>query len=223
MFEWILQSAAWTLLTKLYEKTFTRKKSDCPLVFVTANRHKLQEYRSILGLESLQSSGFDLEDVADVSLDAVAKRKVEIAKAKPELKKIPFFVEASGLRINAWNGLPGGLTKYFVDQVHTGGICKMMVAYTGNERAAEARTVLYLWNQGKLIGPIVGSIKGCIAEQPYGEAGFGWDSIFIPDGQASGERLTYAELGQELKNRISPRRVACLELMAHLKAAGLLR
>jgi XTP/dITP diphosphohydrolase len=223
MFEWLLQSLAWTFVTKLYERAFTRQKSDPPLVFVTANRHKLQEYRSILGLESLQSSGFDLEDIADVSLDAVAKRKVDLAKAKPELKKTSFFVEASGLKIDAWNGLPGGLTKYFVDQVRTDGICKMMVAFAGDERAAEARTVLYLCNKGTLIGPIVGSIKGFIAEQPCGAAGFGWDSIFIPDGQTAGARLTYAELGQELKNKMSPRHHACIELKAHLKATGLLR
>ena len=48
------------------------------------------------------------------------------------------------------------------------------------------------------------------------EGGFGYDPVFIPEGY----RQTFAELGQEVKNRFSHRAEACRKLAAFLQTAG---
>ena len=49
-----------------------------------------------------------------------------------------------------------------------------------------------------------GKISGVIAHEPRGEGGFGYDSIFVPDGYEK----TFAELSAEQKNQISHRAIA---------------
>lgn len=53
-----------------------------------------------------------------------------------------------------------------------------------------------------------GTAKGTIAEKPRGNKGFGWDSIFIPEGKTQ----TYAELSDEEMAKISPRVIAVEKL-----------
>jgi XTP/dITP diphosphohydrolase len=58
----------------------------------------------------------------------------------------------------------------------------------------------------------VGETRGRIAEEPRGSRGFGYDPIFIPEGSS----LTYAEMGEEVKNRISHRAKAFTALATWL-------
>jgi XTP/dITP diphosphohydrolase len=137
---------------------------------------------------------------------------------KRELRKVPFFLEVSGLQIHAWNGLPGGLTKHFIEQVKCEGICKMMRGYADDERAATAVTALLFHNRGKSHPMIVGKDEGKIATVPRGDAGFHWDTIFVPKGL----KKTYAELGQAEKNKRSPRKQVADQLVSVLRGTGLL-
>lgn len=59
-----------------------------------------------------------------------------------------------------------------------------------------------------------GELRGSIAKKPKGEAGFGYDPIFIPEGYTQ----TLAELGLEVKNKLSHRASALKQAKTHLKA-----
>jgi XTP/dITP diphosphohydrolase len=61
-----------------------------------------------------------------------------------------------------------------------------------------------------------GTLRGSIAHEPRGSEGFGYDPIFVPDG----ERRTVAELGNEWKARHSHRARAARALLAALRQAG---
>jgi XTP/dITP diphosphohydrolase len=57
-----------------------------------------------------------------------------------------------------------------------------------------------------------GLIRGKIALEKKGETGFGYDPVFIPEGYEK----TFAELGPEIKNKMSHRALASKQLAAFL-------
>jgi XTP/dITP diphosphohydrolase len=90
---------------------------------------------------------------------------------------------------------------------------KLLHNLTGeSNRGAQFRTVIAL-----LIGEetriFEGIVRGTIIEARRGEGGFGYDPIFVPEGY----ELTFAELGSEVKNRISHRAKAVEQLASYLK------
>ena len=92
-------------------------------------------------------------------------------------------------------------------------MAKLLRNLTGkSERGAQFRTVIAL-----LIGEearlFEGIVRGTIIDERRGEGGFGYDPIFVPEGYA----LTFAELGSEVKNRISHRAKAVEQLAEYLK------
>jgi XTP/dITP diphosphohydrolase len=170
------------------------------LIFVSRNKNKHREYCDILGITDLKMSEMSIIESQDVSLHACVREKIE--ELKPKLPSIPFFVEHTGLIIDAWRGLPGGLTGIFMATVGNEGICKMMRAYEGPERVARARVVLGFFYPDAGIVTFQGEVTGAIASEPRGELNFGWDPIFIPEG----DKRTYGEMTLEEKNKTSMRR-----------------
>lgn len=158
-------------------------------IFVTSNENKLREAREILGIE-LESAPLDLPEPQAVSVTDVATRKARAARAALNDPPHPVFVEDSGLVFEAWNGLPGALTKWFLLSVGNEGLLNMLAAY--EDRSARAVCALAAAFPDGSAQVFVGEVSGRIASSPRGDAGFGWDPIFIPE-TPGGE--TYAELG----------------------------
>jgi len=108
------------------------------LLFASGNRDKLDEFRSVLGLPNLQFSDVATREVQDANLETLARNKVaEVSKILPH---VPFFVDHTGLLIEAWNGWPGGQTSMLIRQVGVLGICRMLDGF--ENRAARVRTVI---------------------------------------------------------------------------------
>ena len=178
------------------------KRKYADLVFVSSGRDKYLEYRTILGIPDLQWSNIKVTESQLMNIEVLVEEKIK--RIRPQLPRDPFFVEHTGLSIDAWKGMPGGLIGVFMDTVGNEGICKMMRAYRGDERTARARVVIgYSAPEGGQY-TFQGEVIGQIAQQPRGSLNFGWDAIFIP----AGETRTYAEMPLEEKNKTSMRKMA---------------
>ncbi|BDR92031.1 XTP/dITP diphosphatase [Vulcanisaeta souniana] len=171
--------------------------------FVTSNEGKLHE-------ASLVLREFSIELVMDLN-----HRKIEIQSDNLEdivnnaLTNICtggiseyFVVEDDGLFINKLNGFPGPYSSYVYKTIGLTGILKLMNGI--NDRSAYFKSVVGLCGPQIPIKLFIGVVRGSIAMEPRGSEGFGFDPIFIP----SGYNKTFAELGPEIKNKLSHRALA---------------
>jgi non-canonical purine NTP pyrophosphatase (RdgB/HAM1 family) len=170
------------------------------LYFISGNKYKYEEYRTLLNLADLKMAAREILEVQTRLLDVLVKKKAE--EVQTSMPGLPFFVEHVGLEIRAWKGLPGGLTSEFMNTVGNDGICRMMQAWS-SEREASAVAVIGYSSPGGRVDIFRGETTGTIVDEPRGDKGFGWDAIFLPDGHEK----TYAEMAPEEKNRISMRRI----------------
>lgn len=134
------------------------------------------------------------------------------------------FADDTGLEIDALNGAPGVYTaRWYMMKDEESQISdvtcqkkdvaelnrtKALRVLTGeHNRGAQFRTVITLIRvnttlpKGEEILQVEGIVRGRIAEEEYGQGGFGYDPIFIPEGYDK----TFAELPAEVKNSISHR------------------
>ena len=157
-------------------------------LFVTGNHNKAREAAEILGIE-LRSIALDLPELQDLDVAQVATVKAAAAREALGAPDSPILVEDSGLVVEAWNGLPGAFTKWFLASVGNEGILRMLSGEE-NRSARAACAVAIAFGDGST-RVFLGEVGGMIAPEPRGSGGFGWDPIFVPEGYAE----TYAELG----------------------------
>lgn len=167
------------------------------LIFATSNEGKINEAQEILGVK-VNGTSLEIEEIQ--SLDPV---KVALAKAKAYFSaiKIPLFVEDTSLAFEGLNGLPGPYINDMAKALGNSGLTQLI---KDKSRKATAQvTIVFVDAKGKE-HPFTGVTDGTIAEVPKGEGGFGWDPIFIPDG----EERTFGEMSLEEKNKFSMRKKA---------------
>ena len=189
------------------------------LVFATNNAHKAQEVAQILGSEFIVKTLRDIgctEDIEETApdLEGNALLKARYVKAKYGLD---CFSDDSGLEVAALNGAPGVHTARYAgpgrDAADNNNF--LLKNLEGkNDRSAQFRAIFALVEDGKEM-LFEGICRGRIAEAPQGEGGFGYDPVFIPENYND----TFAVLGDEVKNRISHRALATMQLMDYLRQA----
>ena len=157
-------------------------------LFVTSNHNKAREAAEILGIE-LRSIALDLPELQDLDVAQVAAVKATAAREAIGAPDSPILVEDSGLVVEAWNGLPGALTKWFLASVGNEGILNMLSGE--KDRSARAVCAVAIAFADGYTRVFLGEVGGSIALEPRGSGGFGWDPIFVPEGYSE----TYAELG----------------------------
>ena len=171
--------------------------SDAPWVLVTSNENKWREAQRILG-RPLERVSLELPE-----LQAATTREVALQKARAafEILKRPVIVEDAGVELAAFGGFPGPFIKFWET---LGGLESLCRAVDGpKNRAATAVCAHGLCSDGGS-EVVEGRIDGTLAQQPRGKGGFGWDAIFIPEG----ETRTSGELSAVEKDAISHRRRA---------------
>lgn len=185
-------------------------------VFATNNAHKLEEVSYILGekveLLSLKDIGCheDIPETAD-TLEGNALLK---ARFIAEKYHVDCFADDTGLEVEALGGAPGVYSARYAGDGHDSeaNMRKLLKDMEGAEnRKARFRTVFALIVDGKE-HLFEGIVKGEIIANRKGTSGFGYDPIFVPEGYAQ----TFAEMGNELKNKISHRAVATNKLCRFL-------
>ena len=186
------------------------------LVFATNNAHKLEEIRAILNdkvdILSLSDIGChaDIPETAD-TLEGNARQK---AMYIYEHYGMDCFADDTGLEVESLNGAPGVYSARYAGEGHDSqaNMRKLLHEMQGkNNRKAQFRTIISLIEKGEE-HQFEGTVKGQIIEEKRGETGFGYDPIFQPEGY----ELTFAELGHDVKNKISHRARAVSALCDYL-------
>ena len=156
------------------------------LNFVTQNKHKVREFKAILGKDvEVEQIDIDYPELRSDDPEEIVKEAVK--KLAEELKK-PVIVEDSGLFINALNDFPGTSSAYIHKRIGLKGILKLMEGIQNRE--CIYKSAVGYCEPGK--GPVsfLGEEKGEVAEEIIGSYGFGHDPIFIPESF----KQTYGEM-----------------------------
>ena len=192
------------------------------LVVATRNRHKTREIQPILGPEfSVRDLGA-YPEVSEIRESGTSLEENAKLKAFCASRYLPALVIAddSGLEVDALGGAPGIYSARYAGANATSRdkIDKLLrelarVRAIGDGRLARFRCVVALARNGDLLGTFEGTVEGRIADEARGDAGFGYDPIFVPDGFEQ----TFGELPAQLKNAISHRAKAIRALDDRLR------
>jgi XTP/dITP diphosphohydrolase len=192
------------------------------LVFASNNAHKLAEVRAIMPdfvtVLSLSDIGFEAEiDETGTTLEENSAIKAEAVyhwikdqMVNDKMVNISgVFADDTGLEIDALGGKPGVYTARWAGEPAANRKKALSELAGKTDRGAQFRTVITLItaNGERLV--VSGIVRGRIAEEEYGEGGFGYDPVFIPEGYDK----TFGELPAEIKNSISHRSRALAELV----------
>jgi XTP/dITP diphosphohydrolase len=187
------------------------------LVFATNNRHKLEEVGDVLKGHLAILSLKEINCFDDIPETADTLEGNALIKARHVFDNFGYdcFADDTGLEVEALGGRPGVYSARYAgeDQNAERNMEKLLAELEGSSnRRARFRTVVALIEGGK-VSYFEGKIEGTIIEQKRGSAGFGYDPVFVPDGYSQ----TFAELGSDIKNKISHRALAIHELIQYLK------
>ncbi|HZY36062.1 MAG TPA: non-canonical purine NTP diphosphatase [Mucilaginibacter sp.] len=190
------------------------------LVFATNNPHKLHEVadkiKDRLKILSLDDIGCydDIPEIGQTMRDNASIKSHHVHQKY----KVNCFADDSGLEVDALDGQPGVHSARYSGKYgdHSANMNKLLRELGDNpNRGARFRTVISLiWNDEEHF--FEGTVEGTIRHERAGNAGFGYDPIFQPEGY----NLTFAEMTLEQKNSISHRARAVEKLVAFLNSAG---
>lgn len=167
---------------------------------VSRNEHKLRELRRALpGWElELLEAGVELPPEVGESYYENARAKASFGHSVGELGSW-MLGEDSGLEVEALGGAPGLRSARWAGGEHVERVLEALQDVEGR-RARYVAELVALSPSGEEVRG-TGVLEGAIAEEPRGAAGFGFDPVFVPQG----EQRTVAELGDEWKAEHSHR------------------
>ena len=211
--------------------------------FLTSNAGKLEEathHFQPLGMEVKPlevPEGSIIEPQSD-DLEEVARAKLQQAMQHLPHEGAMVMVEDAGLFVDALDGFPGVYSSYVFSTVGNSGVLRLLSHLVDDDpvriknlRSASFQAVAALWDGHEvLIGR--GICKGSIATEVQGEAGFGFDPVFVPAdlddqgepvspdtlGVVSTHGQTFGTVGPFAKHQFSHRRRALEDLLRHLPA-----
>ena len=181
------------------------KRGIMKLIIASNNKHKIYEIKKILGQKfdqilSLGEAGISHETVEDGStfMENAIKKASEIA----EISGCYALADDSGICCDALDGAPGIYSARFSgkgDQANND-LLVASLADKSDKGAHYTAAVALVYPDGREV-TAEGYMYGQIIDTPRGERGFGYDPIFVPDGEVR----TVAEMSDDEKNAISHR------------------
>jgi XTP/dITP diphosphohydrolase len=181
------------------------------LVIATSNKHKLSEIKIILGnpywqILSLQ----DFPEIDPIAETGSTFRENALLKARTVFRhtSVLTLADDSGLEVDALAGAPGVTSARYAGPEHDYAannhkLLESLEEIPAGQRQAQFRCVVAIVNKD-YEKVVEGIVRGQIIKELRGRGGFGYDPLFVPNGFDK----TYAELGEEIKNRISHRAIA---------------
>lgn len=202
------------------------------IVFATNNQHKLDEIREILGskFEVLSLNDIGCHEDIPEDHDTLEENALQKAQYIVDHYHVSCFADDTGLEVDALGGEPGVHSARYAegtDHDSEANMQKLLLKLgNNNNRKARFRTVIALIEKKdvcpcgctsiKLVHKFEGIVNGEIIREKRGGEGFGYDPIFQPEGYTE----TFAELGLDIKNKISHRARATAKLCAFLQNAS---
>src|SRR6266446_2791700 len=190
------------------------------LLVASRNKHKLKELTALLKdlpLEAVAASDIRglpeiVEDGATIRDNAI-KKAVETARMAKKLT----LADDTGLEVDALKGEPGVRSARFAGEEATyhennKKLLQMLEGVAYDKRSARFRCVVAIADENGLYDCVEGICNGAIIEAERGGGGFGYDPLFLADGQTK----TFAEISPEVKSRISHRAKAMQKAWAVL-------
>ena len=199
------------------------------IILATNNEHKLSEIRSIFDKDievlSMKDVGIDT-DIEENGETIFENSRIKAVYVTTELKKknfpFPYTVisDDTGLMVEALNGEPGVYSaRYAGGEGHDSEANMQLLLKTLNgceNRKAHFSTIITLIEEkASFLSHMMffeGRVDGTILKEKHGTEGFGYDPIFQPDGYD----CSFAELGIDLKNKISHRAIAIGKVAEYL-------
>lgn len=187
------------------------------LVFATNNLHKLEEIDSLLKGEHeiISLSAIGCYDDIPEEQDTLEENALQKAKYIKEHFGYDCFADDTGLEIEALDHRPGVYSARYAGPAKDpiANMRKVIIEMEGQtNRKACFRTIIALILNGEE-HLFEGRVDGEILTEPHGEAGFGYDPVFRPNGFQE----SFAEMSMECKNKISHRGRATQKLIDFLK------
>ena len=177
------------------------------ILIASRNAHKIQEIREIFdlpGVEWVSTAEFpqlhDVEEDGETFEANAIKKATELARATG----LWALADDSGLEVRALGDTPGVYSARYAGEPcnHANNNAKLLRELAGKpDRSARFRCVAALSDPSGRAETVSGSCPGRIIERLRGAQGFGYDPLFVPEGF----ELTFAEMGNEQKNRLSHR------------------
>lgn len=192
------------------------------LVLAGNNLHKLREFREMLAclphveLLSLHQFG-DYRSPEETGSTFKENAIIKAEHAAKNLNRLA-LADDSGLVVPALNGAPGIYSARYAgpeknDADNRVKLLEAMAHLEGDDRTAYYECSLALASPNGTVKCVEGICEGHIAKEPRGRNGFGYDSLFIKNDYEK----TFAELDENIKNRISHRRKAFERLIILLE------
>lgn len=191
-------------------------------VIATGNKHKLDEIGAIL--KDFQLQVLSMKDVGLEGLEIIEDGNTfeenALIKAKTVMEKTGKLALAddSGLEVDVLNNQPGIYSARFAgekatDQENNNKLLTLLKDVPLEKRTARFVCALAaVFPNGDTI-VLRGECPGIVGFEPNGTAGFGYDPLFIVEKY----NKTFAEIGEEKKNKISHRAIALEKLKEELK------
>lgn len=199
------------------------------IILATNNEHKLSEIRSIFDKDievlSMKDVGIDT-DIEENGETIFENSRIKAVYVTTEMKKknfpFPYTVisDDTGLMVEALNGEPGVYSaRYAGGEGHDSEANMQLLLKKLNgceNRKAHFSTIITLIEEkASFLSHMMffeGRVDGTILKEKHGTEGFGYDPIFQPDGYD----CSFAELGIDIKNKISHRAIAIGKVAEYL-------
>ena len=191
------------------------------LILATRNAHKTAEIRAMIGdrFEVMDATAFaDFPEIEETGTTFLENARL---KAEGISRRIEGWVlsDDSGLEVEALDGAPGVWSSSFGGEEgnHAKNNARLLAEMAGRtNRAARFRCTMVLARGGMEQANFTGTVEGHLVESLRGARGFGYDPLFVP----AGYDRTFAELGDEIKNSLSHRSRALVQVVAFLDGLG---
>lgn len=192
------------------------------VVLASGNRGKLVEFGAMLAaldLDVLPQARFGVTDAEETGLTFVENALIK-ARHAARATGLAALADDSGLCVDALSGAPGLYSARYAgrhgdDAANNARLLAELAEVTDDRRDAYFYCCLVLLRHAEDPSPLIaeGRSYGRVLHAPRGAGGFGYDPLFLPEGQT----VSAAELDEASKNRLSHRGLALQALLQRLR------